>query len=155
MAARSLGLLVLRIAAGVTLVAHGYPKIFGGPDKTTPPGILDLLGPNFQGAMDHGGPAAFAQALESMGIPEPQLAAHVSGWAEFGGGVALLLGLWTRPAALAAAVNMGVAARKAHWSNGFFGDGGYEFSGLLGAACLALAFTGPGAVSLDKLRGKA
>jgi uncharacterized membrane protein YphA (DoxX/SURF4 family) len=33
---RDLGLLLLRLGAGVTLMAHGYPKLFGGPEKEPP-----------------------------------------------------------------------------------------------------------------------
>ena len=38
--------------------------------------------------------------------------------------------------------------------NGFFAtNGGYEFTLVLGVAAIALAFTGPGALSLDALLG--
>jgi putative oxidoreductase len=71
--------------------------------------------------------------------------------AEFGGGMALMLGVGTPVASLVAASNMAVASRKSHWKNGFYGQGGYEFPLLLGAAALAIGFTGPGAISIDRL----
>jgi len=46
---------------------------------------------------------------------------------------------------------MGVAAYKAHWKNGFYGQGGYEFALLLGTAALSLGLMGPGRVSIDYL----
>src|SRR5215204_6910219 len=123
---RDLGLLLLRLGAGVTLMAHGYPKLFGGPES-------------------------FAQVLAQMGVPEPQVAAVLAGLAEFGGGLGLALGLKTRPAGLLASANMAVAARKAHWPQGFYGQGGYEFPVLLGVVGAALTLTGPGAISIDRL----
>ena len=75
---------------------------------------------------------SFAQMLAQMGVPEPQVAAVLAGLAEFGGGLGLALGLGTPPAGLVASANMAVAARKAHWPRGFYGQGGYEFPLLLG-----------------------
>lgn len=153
MSKRDVGLLLLRVGAGVTLMAHGYPKLFGGPEKAAPK-AAEFLGPNFPAAVEQGGPAAFARALESLGVPEPQVVAVMSGIAEFGGGLALLLGAFTGPAGVIVAANMAVASRKAHWSQGFYGTGGYEFAALLGVVGGALALTGPGAISLDHLFGK-
>lgn len=147
---RSVGLLLLRVVAGVTLAAHGYPKLFGGPGKQAHPMLARAMGPNYPAAMERSGPG-FATGLERMGVPYPQQAATLSGVTELGGGLALAAGIMTRPIALAAAVNMGVAAWKAHGKNGFYGQGGYEFPLLLGAAALTLAFTGPGAISIDAL----
>jgi len=67
---------------------------------------------------------------------------------EFGGGVLLVLGWMTRPAALAIAFTQGVAIAKVHKDQGVVG--GYEFNATLiaGAVCLALA--GPGKLSVDR-----
>ena len=99
---RDLGLLLLRLGAGVTLMAHGYPKLFGGPEKEPPQPVAEALGPNFAPAVKQGGPESFAQMLAQMGVPEPQVAAVLAGLAEFGGGLGLVLGLGTRPAGLVA-----------------------------------------------------
>src|SRR3954463_16309393 len=148
---RDLGLLLLRLGAGVTLMAHGYPKLFGGPEKEPPQPVAGALGPNFAPAVKQGGPESFAQALAQMGIPGPRVAGVPAGLADFGGGLGLPLGLGTRPAGLVAAANMAGAARKGPWPQRIYGQGGYEFPFLLGAVGVALALTGPGAISLDRL----
>ncbi|HVX30512.1 MAG TPA: DoxX family protein [Nitrolancea sp.] len=105
------GLLVLRVGTGVALVSHGYPKLFGGEGKKAHPALITLYGKNFQAAVERSGPTAFAQMLEQLEIPMPTLAAYASGAAEFGGGLALALGLLMRPAALAVFFNMIIAIR--------------------------------------------
>ena len=149
---RDLGLLALRLGTGTILMAHGYTKLFGGPGKSAPADVNRLLGPNFQEAVEQGGIDNFSKALESMGVPEPRKAAMASGIAEFGGGLCLALGYRTGLAGTVAATNMAVATRKVHWSQGFYGPGGWELSGLLGLVAAVLVLTGPGAISLDALR---
>jgi putative oxidoreductase len=47
-----------------------------------------------------------------------------------------------------------LAAVSVHIKNGFFAqNGGYEYTLVLGGAALALAFTGPGALSVDRALG--
>ena len=150
---KDLGLLLLRTVAGMTLIAHGYPKLFGGPGKQPHPLLAKTMGPNYPAAVERSGPG-FAVALEKMGIPNPEVAATASGLAELGGGLALAAGLFTRPAALAIAFNMGVAGYKAHWKNGFYGQGGFEFPLLLGTVALSLGLMGPGRLSVDHLMKK-
>jgi putative oxidoreductase len=154
MSATSLGLLVLRIVAGGSLAAHGYPKLFGGEGRRPPEALTRIYGPNFPQAVESGGAEKFAKGLESMGVPKPSVAATASGLAEFGGGLALMAGFKTRIAALAVMANMAVAIRKAHWEKGFFGQGGYELAMQFFAAALALFLAGPGALSLDALFGR-
>lgn len=154
MLVRDAGLLLLRAATGTILIAHGYTKLFGGPGGTAPDVMHQVYGPNFRPALEAGGVENFAKALEAMDVPEPKLAATASGLAEFGGGLGLLLGLATPLAAAAAGFNMWVAARRAHWEKGLYGPGGYEFPLLVGAAAVAIGIIGPGALSLDALRGR-
>ncbi len=66
----------------------------------------------------------------------------------------LALGLATPVAAAVALSVMVVAGVSAHAPKGFFAhNGGYEYTLLLGVAALSVAFTGPGALSLDALLG--
>ena len=146
---KDIGLLMIRLAAGASLIAHGYPKLFGGDGKTPPQLLTDLFGPNFPKAVQEGGPQAFAGHLRQMGVPYPELGAYLSGVTELGGGLALLTGTMTRLAALAVAVNMTVAISKAHWKNGLSGEGGFEYPVQLLAESAALFFAGPGALSVD------
>lgn len=147
-----LGLLALRLVAGAILTAHGLPKLLGGAERTAPAIANRLFGPNYQPAWERGGPDNFSKALGSMGVPAPTMAARASGAAELGGGLGLALGLWTPLAGWVAAANMGVAVRGAHWKNGMYGQGGYEFPLLLGAAAASLALSGPGRLSVDGIR---
>lgn len=153
MGKRDLGLLALRLGAGGILMVHGYPKLFGGPDKSVGPIATSILGPDYAETVKRGGQAAFANTLRSMNVPEPEIAALASGLAEFGGGLALMVGAATGPAGLVVAANMAMASSKVHGKKGLASQGGYEFSALLGLCALALAMTGPGAISVDHLLG--
>ena len=123
--------LILRVPIGLILAAHGAQKLFG------------WFGGN--------GLAGTAQWLSSMGMEPGLLMAILAGGAEFFGGLALVLGLLTRPAALVAAFTMLVAIFSVHISNGLFAaDGGYEYALVLMVALLALTVQGGGSLSLDK-----
>ncbi len=78
--------------------------------------------------------------------------ALLAGSAEFFGGLALLLGLLTRPAAVIAAFTMLVAIFTVHIGNGLFlANNGYEYGLTLFVALVALAVQGGGRLSLDNL----
>ncbi|GBC78323.1 Putative oxidoreductase MhqP [bacterium HR08] len=117
--------LFLRLAVGVIFIAHGRQKLFGGL-------------------------AGFEQYLESLGVPLPGLFAILVALVEFLGGICLLLGLFTRWAALLIAVNMLVAILRVHLPHGLTGAGGFEFPLVLLAAALSLALTGPQKFSLER-----
>jgi putative oxidoreductase len=69
---------------------------------------------------------------------------------EVAGGIALILGLLTRPMAVLLMVNMLGALFLVHAPAGVFADkGGYELVLLLAAAALAIALVGPGRISVD------
>ncbi len=140
---------MLRVGAGAALAAHGYPKLFGGEGKKAPNVVNRLYGKNFPAAVERGGPDNFSKNLERLKIPYPKTAAYLAGWAEFGGGIALIFGLATKFITTAILINMAVAIRKAHWENGFFGQGGYELAGLFAAVAGTIWMTGPGKISLD------
>jgi putative oxidoreductase len=130
----STGLLILRLAVGLTLAAHGAQKLFG-----------------WFGGYGLEGTGKF---LEQLGFRPGRRQAAQAGLAEFGGGLFLAAGLLTPFSAAAVVAVMLVAAVSVHVKNGFFAQsGGYEYAFILGAAALTLAFTGPGALSLDRALG--
>jgi putative oxidoreductase len=143
----SFGLFMLRLFVGGLFAAHGYPKVFGGGETQLPDQVARYLGTDFVQAMQ-GGPAGFAEALRSMGIPMPAVSARFVGILELAGGLFLIVGLLTRPIALLLAINMAVGIRKAHWPQGLMAAGGMEYPLLLLGACLALTFAGPGKISV-------
>ena len=128
------GLLLIRVVLGSIMAAHGAQKLFGW----------------FGGY----GVAGTGGWLESMGFKPARLHAAIVGFAEFGGGMLLAVGLLTPLGAAAVAGVMLVAIATVHWSNGFFNaSGGYEFNLLIATTAIALAFTGPGEISIDHLTG--
>ena len=125
-----LAALVLRVPVGIILVAHGAQKLFGW-----------FGGYGLEGT---------GQFMSSLGLEPGYLMALLAGSAEFFGGLALILGLLTRPAALVSAFTMVVALFSAHIGNGLFmSNNGYEYALTLLAATLALAIQGAGTLSLD------
>ncbi|WP_346350920.1 DoxX family protein [Oceanimonas sp. AH20CE76] len=124
--------LVLRIPVGLILAAHGAQKLFGW-----------FGGHGLEGT---------GQWLASIGLTPGYLMAMLAGSAEFFGGIALLLGLLTCPAALVSAFTMLVAIFSVHIDNGLFvSNNGYEYALTLLAATLALAIQGAGRLSLDDI----
>jgi putative oxidoreductase len=81
----------------------------------------------------------------------PAQLVYVSGVLETFGGVVLILGLFTRGAALLLAIEMGVAIVKVHSGHGIMALHEYEFPLALAAASIALATVGAGAASIDNL----
>jgi putative oxidoreductase len=128
------GLLILRIGLGVIFVAHGCQKVFGW-----------FGGHGLEGtaAMMHGG----------LGIPVPL--AYVASFTELLGGLAVLLGLFTRIGAAGIAVVMVVAIATVHWKNGFFLEKqGFEYPMALLAMALSLIVAGPGRIAIADLEGR-
>jgi putative oxidoreductase len=119
------GLLVLRIALGVIFIFHGYPK------------LAHLRGAGqMQGFfVEHGLPGYFV---------------YIAGVIEAFGGSLLLIGLFTRAAALLLAMEMCVAIWKVHLAHGYLAVNDYQFPLTLAAACFALATIGAGTISLDQ-----
>jgi putative oxidoreductase len=123
------GLLVLRLALGLTLAAHGYNKFFGG-------GRLP------------GTAAWFESAGVRPGFPNAVLAATT----EVVAGLALAAGLFTPLSAAGVIALMLVAIVVAHRKNGFFifnPGQGWEYCAVMAAAALSIATIGAGDWSLD------
>src|SRR5207248_5394346 len=96
----NLGLLVLRLVVGLLLAGHGAQKLFG-----------------WFGGHGLAGTAGF---FEKLGFRPGKPHAFLSGLAEFGGGVSIVLGFLTPLGAAAIIGGMGVAIGAAHAGKGFF-----------------------------------
>lgn len=129
----SLGLLILRVAVGIIMLAHGINHIFRGG--------------KIQGT---------AGWFASLGMKPGILHAWLASLTEVGAGALLILGLFTPLAAAGVVGTMTVALITNHLKNGFFifrpGEG-WEYVGSLIMSGLALGATGPGKVSLDNALG--
>ena len=124
-----LGLLLLRLAVGLTIAAHGAQKLFGW--------------------WDGGGLDATADGFEALGYPASSTMALIAASSEFFGGLGLVLGLLT-PLAAAAVVGTMFNAVAVHWESGFFSsNGGYEYPMLIGLGAASLALTGSGRYAAD------
>ena len=120
----ALGLLLVRLIFGAGLMQHGWGKI--------------------QHPFSWMGPAS----------PVPGLLQALAALSEFGGGLALLLGLLTPLAMFGVACTMLVAIFTVHLPHGDTfvarGAGGsYELAALYLGMALLMMLTGPGALSLD------
>ncbi len=124
--------LVLRVPVGIILMAHGAQKLFGW-----------FGGHGLEGT---------GQWMASIGLQPGFLMALLAGSAEFFGGLALLLGLLVRPAAAVVAFAMAIAVFVAHGGNGLFlSNNGWEYALALLAVSVALAISGGGRISVDRL----
>ena len=134
----SWSLLIVRVVLGVIFFGHGAQKLFGW-----------FGGYGLKGTIGY-----FQQALK---IP-PWLTVFCA-LTECFGGLAVLVGFLSRPAALGLIIVMLVAIERVHWPNGFFinwslqqGKGhGYEMNLALIAIEAAVLIGGGGAVSVDRL----
>jgi putative oxidoreductase len=125
------GLTTIRIVVGVIFAAHGAQKLFG----------------MFGGY----GIAGTAQYMESLGLAPGHLMAILAGGTEFFGGLALIIGLLTRPAALGLTFLSLVAIFSVHIHNGLFmANNGYEFALALLGGSIAVLIEGAGKLSLDR-----
>jgi len=129
---------LVRLALGVVFVAHGSQKVFGW-----------VGGPGLKATIQ-----MFQQYMKV-----PPAATVTAALIELLGGLAMLLGLLARPAALGLIVVMLVAIVKVHGRHGFFinfsgtpGKGhGFEFNFVLIAMALSILLGGAGAFSIDRV----
>jgi putative oxidoreductase len=122
----ALGLLIVRLIIGAALMFHGWGKI--------------------QHPFSWMGPDA----------PVPGILQALAALSEFGGGLALILGLLTPLAAIGIACTMLFAIFGVHLKAGqpfvnLTGGPSYELAAVYLAAALLMIFAGPGKISLDAL----
>lgn len=114
------GITLVRVVTGLVFVMHGGQKLFYiGLQQTS---------------------AAFAK----MGIPLPGVAGPLVAVVELIGGLCLILGVFTRVAAILLALDMLGAIVFVHGRNGFFLPRGFEYALVLLAVNLMLAQGGAG-----------
>ncbi len=90
-----IGMLILRVSAGLFMATHGFGKIFGGRME------------------------GFASGVEDMGFPLPVVFAWAAALSELVGGVFVALGLFTRISAFFVACTMFVAGFIRHGADPF------------------------------------
>lgn len=94
------------------------------------------------------GPANFGErALVSLGVPLPVFMAYVVTFVELIGGLLLIIGLFSRLAALLLTIDLVVAFLFVHLPQGFGEATQFDLS--LIAGFLAILLAGPGRFSLD------
>jgi putative oxidoreductase len=127
---RDFGLLLMRVGLGAAYVIHGSSKMFGGPQKWSELG----------GSMQHLGLGVDLGPLTIWGF--------LAAFAEFAGGILLILGFLFRPAALLLLFTMVVATVMLFKT----GQDYNTFSHPLKMALvfLGLLFVGAGRYSIDK-----
>lgn len=131
-------LLPLRLIVGYGFIAHGVAKWSSGPQ-------------------------AFGRFLHLIGAPSPVATAWMVMLLEVFGGVAIFVGAFVAIASVPLIISMLVAMFTVHLRYGFssvhtigltpagpvFGPPGFEINLLYIAALLALAWAGPGPLSVD------
>lgn len=121
------GAFIIRVSLGVVLLAHGLLKLF----VFTVPGTVSFF--------------------DSLGLPA--IVAYLVIYGELLGGIALILGLYSR---LVAALSLPILIGSvwAHAANGWLfsaPNGDWEFPALLVALAVAVTVQGGGAIALRKL----
>ncbi len=128
-----LGLLVLRVVFGITMMCHGWNKISSGLNGTS-------------------------NWFASIGMRWPKLQAPLAAYSELTAGALLALGLLTGAGTTIFIALMIVAIVTVHAKVGFFiflPNGGWEYCASIAGVSVALSLTGPGAYSLDAFFGVA
>jgi len=128
------GYVVIRVAAGLILVPHGWGKLFGGA-----------------------APFVATNVIAKLGFPAPLALAYFLGILEFFGGIALAAGFLTRPIALMLTVEFAIVGFGWHIHNGYAFSaphGGLEYPMFLMFIYFGILLRGSDRCSIDSLIGK-
>jgi putative oxidoreductase len=125
--------LVVRVIVGVIMSAHGWQKLMGGP-------------------------ANFAEGLAQLGVPLPGLMAWVVTFVELVGGILLIVGLFSRLAALLLTIEFIVIILRVKIHVPLIAPPhsaypGKELDLALLAGFVVVLLMGPGRISLDHALG--
>ncbi|HVA72836.1 MAG TPA: DoxX family protein [Candidatus Limnocylindrales bacterium] len=121
---KPLALLLLRLGLGIIFVYHGFPRLFTHTHEAL-------------------------RAFPHRGFPSYFV--YIAGIVEFFGGCLLIVGLFTRIAALLLAGEMAIAILKVNLpQGGVLAVSNYQFPLALAVAAFTLVAVGAGAVSLDR-----
>jgi putative oxidoreductase len=132
--ATDFGILIVRLAVGLTFGAHGAQKVLGW-----------WAGPGFAG---------WTGAIRRMGLRPAPLWAAISAGVELLGGLLLAIGFLTPIAAAVVVAQAVYIVVRAHLPRGFWNkNGGIEFPLQLLAGSLLIAASGPGAIAIDPVIG--
>ena len=132
---KDLALAALRIALAWIFIYYGAGKLFGA----------------------FNGPGLHNESLfmsNTAHLHPGGLFAVMGGVIEFGGGIAMALGLGSRLAGLALFGDQVMAMITVTWMNGINSESltpGYEFNLALAVMALAIVFLGPGRISIDAM----
>lgn len=121
----NLGMLVLRVVSGLVLVDHGYSKLIGFAERKD----------HFMNFLNIGSTTSLSLII----------------FAEFFCGLLLILGMFTRLAAIPVLIGMSVAFFIANEGD-IFGKG--QTPALLAASAVLFLFVGAGRVSVDGMMTK-
>ena len=135
---RDLSWLVIRLTAGGMLLVHGIMKVMPMSEQ----GITATI------------KAFAAGSMARRGIEPAIVAAYAVILLETIGAVLIMLGLFTRFIAAAAAIQFAVITFVAHFPQGFtWSKGGWEYPLFWGLILFAIALRGGGPYSLDRKLG--
>ena len=132
--ASDIGILIVRLAIGLTFAAHGAQKVLGW-----------WGGPGFAG---------WTGGIARMGLRPARLWAAISAGIELFGGLLLALGFLTPIASAFLVAQSSYIVLRVHLPRGFWNSGGgIEFPLQLLAGSLLVVATGPGAIAIDPALG--
>jgi putative oxidoreductase len=119
-----------RVAMGFIIIPHGFAKLF-----------LDDALPT-------------SRNFVKFGWDHPLAWSYFIGGVEFIGGILLIVGLWTRAAALGFVIEMSVISFAVLWPSWSWGRRGMEYALFMGLISLAIFLRGSGPYALDNLMKK-